>query len=138
MKLLTVALASLTLSGCAYQMTLMPRDSGKVYAGILNSDGTGAGTMSLNLDGDECAGPVARVASNQTFGFANTYGGNNRGVRAAAFTTTSTTGDVSVKAMLSCKSGKGLRCDLTGQGATGGGICLDDAGRIYDAIAVRK
>lgn len=139
MKLSTVILAlALAISGCAYNLTLMPRDSGKMYQGEMKGDGTGSGTLTVQIDGDTCTGLVARVASNQTFGFANTYGANNQGTRANAFTTTSSFGDVAVKGILSCQSGKGIRCDMTGQGSSGGGICVDDAGKVYDVIAIRK
>lgn len=94
--------------------------------------------MSLAMDGKTCTGPVARVASNQTFGFANSYGYNNRGGSANSFSTMATSGDVALKGILSCSDGTGVRCDLTGQGATGGGICVDDKGKVYDAIAIRK
>ena len=134
-----IAIATMTaLSGCAYNLTLMPRDSGKTYSGEMLGKGDGTGTLNVNLDGDTCSGPVARVASNQTFGFANTYATNNRGQSANAFTTSSSFGDVALKGILSCKSGKGLRCDLTGQGSSGGGICLDDTGKVYDVLAIRK
>lgn len=131
------AAVALLMSGCAYNMTLMPRDSGKVYTGEMQGNGAGSGTLTLTIDGDKCTGPVARVASNQTFGFANTYATN--GARSAnAFTTMASSGDATLKAILSCSNGKGLRCDLTGQGASGGGICVDDAGKVYDALAIRK
>lgn len=134
----TIAASVLLLSGCAFNVTLMPRDSGKTYTGEMIGNGTGSGTMTVKLDGDEiCTGPVARVASNETFGFANTYATNSRGKQANAFTTVATSGDVTLKAILSCTSGKGLRCDLTGRGG-GGGICADDSGKIYDALAIRK
>lgn len=133
MKLVLAAAALAALTGCAYNLTLMPRDSGKMYTGELQSDGSGSGTVSVSLDGATCTGPAARVSSNQTFGFANTYG--NRG---SAMTTFAGSGDVAVKAILTCSDSRGLRCELTGQGSSGGGICLDDAGRVYDVLARRR
>lgn len=133
----SIFIATAALCGCAFSVTLMPRDSGKTYTGEMVGNGTGSGTMTVKLDGDEtCTGPVARVASNETFGFANTYA-TVRGKPVNAFTTMATTGDVSLKAIMSCTSGKGLRCDLTGRGG-GGGICVDDTGKIYDALAIAK
>lgn len=137
-KLILSAAAILLVSACAFNVTLMPRDSGKTYSGEMMGSGNGAGTMTIKLDGDEtCTGPVARVASKESFGFANTYMANSRGRAASAFTTVATSGDVTIKAILSCTGGKGLRCEMTGQGG-GGGICVDDAGRIFDALAIRK
>lgn len=137
-KLILCASVCAALTGCAYNLTLMPRDSGKTYSGTLESNGTGGGTMQLQLDNDTCSGPVARVASNESFGFANTYGFNNRGTTANSFTTGYKSGDVSVKALLTCSSGHGIRCDLTGRGTSGGGICVDDAGHVFDVLATTR
>ena len=138
MKTKIIALACLALAGCAFNVTLMPRDSGKVYTGEMNGPGNGTGTMTIKMDGDDvCTGPVAKVASNESFGFANTQAFNSKGKTANAFTTMTQSGDVTVKAILSCTSGKGLRCEMTGRGG-GGGICTDDTGRIFDALAIMK
>ena len=137
MKKIASMIAALALYGCAYNVTLMPRDSGKTYSGELNSSGTGSGTMSVNLDGTTCSGPVAKVASGETFGFANTYG-QVGGKPVSAFSTMTSSGDVTVKAILSCTNGSGLRCDITGRGASAGGLCLDDKGKVYDILAIRK
>ena len=137
MKKIASMIAALALYGCAYNVTLMPRDSGKTYSGELNSNGTGSGTMSVNLDGATCSGPFAKVASGETFGFANTYG--QVGAKpVSAFSTMASSGDVTVKAILSCSNGSGLRCDITGRGASAGGLCLDDKGKVYDILAIRK
>lgn len=137
-KLLLAALAATVLAGCSsMNVTMMPRDSGKLYAGKVNSEGDGAGTMTVAMEGGECAGPVVRVASNQTFGFANTFGVNGRGASASALTAGMTDGDSFAKAMLTCPGGKGLRCDVSGRSGKGGGICVDDAGRIYDVVMRR-
>ncbi|WP_156955196.1 hypothetical protein [Polaromonas glacialis] len=137
-KLIFTAAAMLLVSGCAFNVTLMPRDSGKFYTGEMAGPGNGTGTMTIKMEGDDvCTGPVARVASNESFGFANTYLANSKGKVSSALTTVATSGDVTIKAILSCTSGKGLRCEMTGQGG-GGGICVDDSGRIFDALAIRK
>jgi hypothetical protein len=138
MKRISLMLALVTISGCAYNLTLMPRDSGKTYMGEMQGNGAGSATLTVQLDDATCTGPGARVASNQSFGFANTYGTNSRGASTNAFTTTQNSGDSQVKAILSCSNGSGLRCDMTGQGAAGGGICVDDKGRVYDILAIRK
>lgn len=137
MKLLCLTIAAL-LSGCAYNVTVMPRDSGKTYTGSMEGSGGGTGMMTVSIDGDACTGPVAKVASNESFGFATLYGRNNKGGFASASGSTYSDGDVTLKAMLSCNSGKGFRCDVTGRGASGGGTCLDDQGKIYDLIVIRK
>lgn len=130
-------IAPLLLAGCAYNVTLMPRDSGKTYTGTLQA-GNGHGTMTMAMEGVSCTGPVARVGSNETFGFANSFGTNSRGGFSSGFSTIAAAGDVHAKAMLSCSDGSGLRCDITGRPGSAGGVCQDDKGRLFDAIAVLK
>lgn len=129
--------ACLLLAGCAYNVTLMPRDSGKTYTGTLDA-GAGRGTMTLAMDGATCTGPIVRVASNETFGIASGFGATNRGTTASGFSVAATSGDVFAKALLTCSDGSGLRCDMTGRPGTAGGVCQDDKGRIFDAIATRR
>jgi hypothetical protein len=140
MKTLSVVwlIGLLTACGGTMNLTMMPRDSGTAYVGELQGDGSGSGSMSVTIGDTTCKGPAARVASNQSFGFANSVGFNNRGTVANSFGTVATTGDSVVKAILSCSNGKGLRCDLSGRDMNGGGICVDDTGRVFDVVVTRK
>lgn len=135
MKTILAVLAAAMLSGCAWNMTLMPRDSGKVYTGQMTGNGMGSGQVTVNIDGVTCSGPAQRVASNDTFGFMNTYGRSSRGGSMTATSTYFAEGDKVVKALMSCGNGRGLRCELVGRSSGGGGICVDDTGRVYDVIA---
>lgn len=138
-KLYVVTLMAL-LAGCGgtLNVMMMPRDSGTAYNGELYGDGSGSGSMMVAIGDAKCNGPAARVASNQSFGFANSVGFNNRGTVTNSFGTVATTGDSVVKAILTCSNGKGLRCDITGREGNGGGICVDDAGRVFDVVVNRK
>lgn len=131
-----MAAVAALLAGCAFNVTLMPRDSGTTYTGHMEGSG-GTGTLSIAMDARSCTGPVAKVASGETFGFANTFG-TAGGRSFAGLSTMATAGDSQFKAILSCNDGTGLRCDLTSTGGAGGGICLDDKGRVYDALVTRK
>jgi hypothetical protein len=125
------------LSACTFDATLMARDSGRTYKGELSGGAAGSGTMTVTIDGTTYSGPAARVASNDTFGFASAYGWNSHGGTSTALGTSYTAGDVTVKALLSSPDGRGLRCDLVGRYPTGGGICVDDDKHVYDVILVR-
>ena len=133
-------LALIALAGCASPMavTMMPRDSGAAFQGQLIPAGSGSGSMTASIDGVSCSGPAARVASNESFGFSTLYGTNSRGQAVSALGTTATSGDVTVKAIMSCSDGKGLRCDITGRDGAGGGICVNDAGKVFDVVVTRK
>jgi hypothetical protein len=119
-------------------MTLMPRDSGRMYFGEFIGNGMGVAKASLNIDGITYAGTAVRVSSNDTFGFMSAYGSNNRGVTSSSFGTYFAEGDRYVKAILSSSDGRGLRCDLVGRNHGGGGICVDDNNKVYDVILVRQ
>jgi hypothetical protein len=113
---------------------MMPRDSGKVYSGTVQGSATGAGAMTIDIDGQTYTGPVIRTGSSDSFGFIQQYG--KRGMVSTG-TMASVGGTATVKAILSSPAGRGLRCELTSDGSGGGGICVDDLGRVLDAIVGR-
>lgn len=144
-RFLMLTFACLALAGCArsssptpvsiWQVRMMPRDSGKVYTGIAHGDGSGGGSVDIDIEGRTYSGPVVRTASNETFGFSQVYGGAGTGVFGAS---QSFGGTVFVKAILSSQDSRGLRCDLSGDGRGHlGGICVDDQKRVYDIVASR-
>ena len=132
-KALLIAIVA-TLAGCAGYVQMMPRDSGKVYAGTVQGSATGAGTMTIAIDGEQFTGPVVRTGSSDGFGFIQQYG-TKTGVTTG--TVVSAGGTATVKAILSSPAGRGLRCEFTSDGSGGGGICVDDKGRVLDAIVGR-
>jgi len=133
-KTVSVLAAVLALSGCAGYVQMMPRDSGKVYSGTVQGSATGAGTMTIEIDGQSYTGPVVRTASGDSFGFMQQYG--KRGMMSTG-TMASVGSTATVKAILSSPAGRGLRCEFTSEGSGGGGVCVDDLGRVLDAIVGR-
>ena len=129
-KLVVMSLP-LLMASCAWQVQMMPRDSGKVYSGEVRGNGFGSGTITVNIDGEIYTGPIVRTGSNGSFGFFQAYGGGKN-----TFATAQTlSSNVTVKAILSSHDNHGLRCDIVGDGhGHGSGICLDDQGKVYDAI----
>lgn len=132
-RVVPFALLVALLSGCAGYVQMMPRDSGKVYSGVVQGSVTGSGTMSIDIDGQTYSGPVVRTGSNDSFGFIQQYG--KRGMSTGTMTSFGST--ASVKAILSSPAGRGLRCEFTSDGSGGGGVCVDDQGRVLDAIVGR-
>jgi len=121
------------------QMTLMPKDSGRVYTGQLQSDGMGSGSAFVYIDGIKCSGLVARVPnSEQTVGMASTVGSVSGRNFQATTLGVSGPGGSKIKVLLSCTNGKGLRCELSGQDSRGGGTCVDDDGKQLDVLVVPK
>jgi hypothetical protein len=127
----SVACCCLLIVGCTWPVQMMPRDAGTVYRGVANGNGMGSGTMSVDIDGRLYSGPMFRTASSDVFGFFQAYSGTK-----SAFGTSQTFGgSVAVKAILSSPGNHGLRCDMMGDGrGHGGGICVDDQGRVFDIL----
>jgi hypothetical protein len=134
-KLLVVACL---LTGCSSPMlvTMMPRDSATVYKGQFTGTSAGAGTLSVDLAGVNCTGPAARVASKEVTSTGVAYGLGKLGQ--AINTANTTSGDSTVKALLTCSNGKAMRCELTGRDRSGGGVCTEDSGRVLDVIVTSK
>ena len=121
------------LSSCALQMQVMSRDNGTMYKGSVQGNGFGSGTISLSLDNKMCTGAFARGASNDSFGFFQTYGAKGSG---SVGSVQNFGGSSTVKALLSCTDGTGLRCDFVGGSGTGTGICVDSKNQVFDAIVM--
>lgn len=94
--------------------------------------------MTVDFQGVKCTGPASRVSSTQSTVIGSSVGYNRNGITSGALATATIDGDSTVKALLTCSDGKGLRCELTGRDAHGGGICTTDSGRVFDVIAARQ
>lgn len=137
MKTILVPLAAaLALSGCAttWDLALMPRDSGKVYRGTAQDNGTGEGPITITLEDRTYTGTWVQVVPDHTRGYvAGSFGYGRRGGWGLGGTVLmdNPAGGVA-KALLTAPDGTGLRCDLQNGQGFGGGLCRDDRGRDYD------
>jgi hypothetical protein len=131
------AAAALSLAGCAttYELAVMPHDSGRIFTGRATDTGSGQGPISIDLENRQYTGTWVATTPSRTYGVvAGGWGwGRGWGWGAAGSTVSmDNPAGTEAKALLQSQDGTGLRCDLRiGQG-TGGGMCRDDAGRVYD------
>ena len=135
MRYLVIALA-LALGGCAatYQLTLMPRDSGKTYTGYLEQGTAAEGRISIDIEGKAYKGTWVESTPHYSQGWVT--GGFGFGRRGWGGLGTSIAIDNpaggEAKALLTAADGSGLRCDIRSSRGSGGGICRDDRGKEYD------
>ena len=135
-----LALAGLFgLAGCAstYQLTLMPRDSGKTYPGVMEGFASGQGPISVTIDGKTYSGTWVESAPAYSSGWVS--GGMGYGHRGwggwgwgGGTIHMDTPGGGAAKALLTAADGSGLRCELRGTHSGGAGECRDDRGKEYD------
>ncbi len=129
--------AAIAMAGCAstVQLTLMPRDSGKLYHGT--ADGSGdEGRIAVTIEDKAYVGTWVQTAPARTTGYVSGgYGTGAWGWRGGwglgSYTADNPNGG-EAKALLTAPDGSGLRCDLRGSWGRGGGVCRDDRGREYD------
>jgi hypothetical protein len=132
-----LAIAALALCGCAttYHLSVMPRDSGKMYEGVATDTGYGEGPISITIEGRTYTGTWVQSVPDRTYGYVSGgYGwGGWRGWGGGAgyISMDNPNGGLS-KALLSSPDGGGLRCDLQSGWGRGGGVCSDDHGKMYD------
>ncbi|HEX4944308.1 MAG TPA: hypothetical protein VFV55_08120 [Usitatibacteraceae bacterium] len=135
-RMLLAGAIAAAAGGCAtnYQLTLMPRDSGKVYVGVAEDSGGGEGTMSVTIEGRTYAGTWVEVIPSRSMGYVSGgYGGRHRGFGLGGVISMDNPYGGAAKALLRAADGAGLRCDLRGgSGQPGGGVCRDDKGLEYD------
>lgn len=132
---LLFASALAALGGCAttqYELTLMPRDSGKLYQGVAEDSGGPEGTISVTIEGRTYTGTWVEVVPDRTTGYVSGgYGYRGWGMGGTMSMDNPSGGEA--KALLRSADGAGLRCDLRGgSGRAGGGVCRDDKGLQYD------
>lgn len=135
-KTLVLIAAALAAGGCAstYQITLMPRDSGKLYLGVAEDTGGSEGTMSVTIEGRTYSGTWVEVVPGRSTAYVTGGVGMRRhglGLGSTFWMDNPYGGEA--KALLRAPDGAGLRCDLRGGGGrSGGGVCRDDRGMEYD------
>ena len=125
-----------TAGGCAstYELTLMPRDSGKLYHGTAEDSGGSEGAITITIEGRTYAGTWVEVVPDRTTGYVGgAYGSRRYGWGMGGTISMDTPGGGEAKALLRSADGAGLRCDFRGGGGrAGGGVCRDDKGLDYD------
>ena len=133
-------LAFAALAGCAtvtnYQLTAMPRDSGKLYSGTATDTGGTEGPISITIENKTYTGTWVQTRASTTNGYVSGgYGAGpyyRGGWYGGGFISMDNPAGGAAKALLTAPDGTGLRCDFkSGQGA-GGGECRDDKGGTYD------
>ena len=130
-----IVLATLALSGCAttYQLSVMPRDSGKMYSGTAQQHPNGDGRISIEIDGKNYAGTWVQTTPERTHGFVTGgFGWGRRGMGFGSIVSIDNPAGGEAKALLTAPDGSGLRCDFKSGHGTGGGVCKDDRGKEYD------
>ncbi len=138
MRYTTLAATALLLGGCAtttYELAVMPRDSGKIYAGTAGNAAGNEGPISITIENRTYNGTWVQTVPNATTGFVSGFSlgwGGRRGGLGTLVTLDNPQGG-EVKALLSAADGSGMRCDFKSSPAQrGGGVCRDDHGKEYD------
>lgn len=136
-----LAAAALMLAGCAstYSLTLMPRNSGKLYYGeAVEQSAGGPATVTVQIEDKVYTGTWVVTSSSSTSGYVTGgFGWYGRrggvGIGGGPVIVDNPAGAES-KALLQAPDGSGLRCDFRGmgRGGGGGGSCQDDKGLLYD------
>ena len=133
---IAVSIAALLAGGCAttYGITLMPRDSGKLYSGTLEDVGRTEGRVSIKLEDRAYTGTWVQVTSDRSTAYAagGAWGRRGWGGWGGSFVTIDNPDGATATALLQSPDGAGLRCEFRGSYGTGGGRCRDDQGREYD------
>jgi hypothetical protein len=124
-------LLALFLTGCAGNIKIMPRDSGKIYSGELSKCFNGSCDIALHIDGETYHGVVVKATSNERGVLMSEFNSRGQISVGSGFADGGTT---LVKGLLSAPSGKGLRCEFSATGSGGAGVCMDDNRRLFDAV----
>jgi hypothetical protein len=121
-------LAFAALAGCAsvtnYQLTAMPRDSGKLYSGTAQDNGSIEGPISITIEDRTYTGTWVQTRPTETHGYVTGgYGAGGPGWHGGGWYG---------GGFVSMDNPTGLRCDFKSGQGSGGGECRDDKGHTYD------
>jgi hypothetical protein len=127
----------LMLTGCAYlptglsQVQMTSRSGGTVYYGAVRREGLALVNLTVEIERRIYAGNLELTRPNETTGLYRLYG-----PRDAATKTPDVLAHMNfTRAILSSTDNRVLKCDFTDvAGANAGGLCVDDAQRVYDVI----
>jgi len=141
-RLAPAALAAL-LAGCttAYDLTLMPRNSGKLYQGEASGPAGGDMEVTVTIEDRVYRGDwvVANPPPSTGFVIGGVFGGGRPGMGVGTTVVVDDRAGNEAKALLRADDGSGLRCDFKGmQGPGGTGTCYDDSGLGYDVQLRRR
>jgi len=127
------------VAGCAaptYDLTLMPRSSGKLYRGEAQAAASGReAQVTVSIEDRVYAGTWVQSAPERTTGYvAGGWGWRHGGLGIGSTVSVENPDGPEAKALLQSADGGGLRCDLRGMGPgrAGSGTCQDDRGVVYD------
>lgn len=140
LRLWSLIAAGALLAGCAstYSLTLMPRNSGKLYYGeAVERSAGGPADLSVTIEDKTYTGNWVAQTPGQTTGYVSAgfgWWGRRGGVGIGGPVVVDNPTGGESKALLQAPDGSGLRCDFRGLGAgrSGGGTCQDDKGLLYD------
>ena len=143
----TILLAAMLLSGCAAQLTFIDRTDGKIYTGTTGGTQGSSGEASANIGGKSYSGPwiYSSVGGGYSLGnFSSTTTAMGRNIHATAFNT-GTSSALLVSAQgnglinLHSDNGSFIRCvfNFNTMSNTGIGQCRRNDGREYDFTARR-
>jgi hypothetical protein len=137
MRQATLLVLTLILGACAYmptnvsQVQMTGRNGGAVYHGAITREGPAIVSMTVEIERRVYGGNLELTRPNATFGLYQRYGSSDAAPNTAAIIERTNY----TRAILSSTDNRILNCDFTDVGgARAGGLCVDDANRVYDVV----
>lgn len=122
------------LTGCAHDVYLMGRSSGKTGHARIVAPGTHSGELTVDIAGVQYVGRWVHMLNGGAVGFgsATAFSGGNTATAVSSFSALPAQGNGSVIA--AAPDGTQLHCtfDFNGFTRTGVGLCQDSTGEVYD------
>jgi hypothetical protein len=132
--LVAITLAVFVCAGCAYEVTLIPRDGGQSSTSTVKVESIGeafSGPIELIVDGFKYRGTYVSSLNDYGFTLLKTYCPRHRDVSRKL-------SDWYGQATLKETLGRTLRCEYIGSSSKGGyGVCVSNEGGVYDMIISR-
>ena len=134
MRYLSILLISLsTLTGCAYQLSLTPRDGTPPGIGRAQQLTSDSGTLELDIGGKRYTGTWAASRADDDYKLFKAHTSQRRGVLDNETLADPLLNSGSLaNGLLRAADGSSLRCQFRYGANVGYGVCQDDEDKIYD------
>ena len=136
LAILTILLS--TLTGCAYDLALTPRDGAPIGIGMAQQTSSDSGNLELTIGGKHYSGTWATTPASDDYNLFKTHTFTRRGVLDNDILSDPLlTSGTLANGLLRSADGNSLRCQFRYGANVGYGVCTDDDDKLYDFRIMR-
>ena len=130
LKIVIALITFLSVTGCAHELALHPRDGGATFQGVANESGR---KVELQVDGEVYKGTYVYDGGSVIIGNSTGFGvAGSSVIQSTGIYTGYAPGSGNGQIFARSPSGKSIRCEFLYKDGSGLGVCERSDGKVYD------